>query len=79
MTAPATSGEIVGEWVSAEPVIWADERGIGRVVASTLSHFDWAFDDPFIRTILLRGIVWAAGESPHRFDSLMLRGIPLKD
>ena len=37
------------------------------------------FDDPFFRTILLRGIAWAAGESPYRFDSLILRGIPLKD
>jgi type 1 glutamine amidotransferase len=48
-------------------------------VASTLGHFDWTFDDPFFRTILLRGIAWAAGDSPYRFDPLILRGIPLKD
>jgi type 1 glutamine amidotransferase len=48
-------------------------------VASTLGHFDWTFDDPFFRTILLRGIAWTAGESPYRFDSLIARGIPLKD
>ena len=46
---------------------------------TTLGHFDWTFDDPFFRTILLRGIAWAAGESPYRFDPLILRGIPLKD
>jgi type 1 glutamine amidotransferase len=69
----------VGDKVSAEPVIWAYERGKGRVVASTLGHFDWTFDDPYFRTILLRGIAWAAGESPYRFDPLILRGIPLKD
>ena len=79
VTALATSDEIVGDQVSAEPVIWAYERGKGRVVASTLGHFDWTFDDPFFRTILLRGIAWAAGETPYRFDPLILRGIPLKD
>lgn len=79
ITALATSDETVGDKVSAEPVIWAREHGKGRVVASTLGHFDWTFDDPFFRTILLRGIAWAAGESPCRFDPLILRGIPLKD
>jgi len=78
ITALATSDEIVGDQVRAEPVIWAYERGKGRVVASTLGHFDWTFDDPFFRTILLRGIAWTAGESPYRFDPLILRGIPLK-
>jgi type 1 glutamine amidotransferase len=79
ITALATSDETVGDTVSAEPIIWAYEHGKGRVVASTLGHFDWTFDDPFFRTILLRGIAWAAGESPYRFDPLILRGIPLKD
>ncbi len=79
ITALATSDEIVGNQVSAEPVIWAYERGKGRVVASTLGHFDWTFDDPFFRTILLRGLAWAAGESPYRFDPLILRGIPLRN
>jgi len=36
------------------------------------------FDDPLFRTILLRGMAWAAGEPPRRFDHLVLRGIPLK-
>jgi type 1 glutamine amidotransferase len=79
VTALATSDEIVGDQVRAEPVIWAYERGKGRVVASTLGHFDWTFDDPFFRTILLRGLAWAASEPPYRFDPLILRGIPLKD
>ena len=79
VSALATSDETVGDKVSPEPVIWAYERGKGRVVASTLGHFDWTFDDPFFRAILLRGIAWAAGDSPYRFDPLILRGIPLKD
>lgn len=79
VTPLATSAEVVDDKVSAEPVIWAYERGRGRVVASTLGHFDWTFDDPFFRTILLRSLAWAAGESPYRFDPLILRGIPLRD
>lgn len=79
VTALATSDEVVGDKVCAEPVIWAYERGKGRVVASTLGHFDWTFDDPFFRTILLRGIAWAGGESPYRFDALITHGIPLND
>ena len=79
VTALATSDEAVGDKVSAAPVIWAHEHGKGRVVTSTLGHFDWTFDDPFFRIILLRGIAWAAGEAPYRFDPLILRGIPLKD
>ncbi len=79
ITALATSDETVGDKVSAEPIIWAHEHGKGRVVAYTMGHFDWTFDDPFFRTILLRGIAWAAGESPYRFDPLITRGIPLRD
>jgi type 1 glutamine amidotransferase len=79
VTTLATSDELVGDTVSAEPVIWAHEHGKGRVVASTLGHFDWTFDDPFFRVILLRGLAWAARESPSRFDPLILRGLPLKD
>jgi type 1 glutamine amidotransferase len=54
-------------------------RQPGQRRAHHLGHFDWTFDDPFFRTIVLRGIAWAAGESPYRFDPLILRGIPLKD
>jgi hypothetical protein len=79
VTPLATSEEMVGDQSRPEPVIWTYERGKGRVVASTLGHFDWTFDDPYFRMILLRGMAWAAGESPYRFDPLVLRGIPMKD
>ena len=79
LTALATSDEKLGEEVRPEPVIWAYERGKGRVVGCTLGHFNWTFDDPYFRIILLRGLAWAAGESPYRFDPLVLRGIPLQD
>jgi hypothetical protein len=35
-------------------------------------------DDPYFRILLLRGMAWAAGESPYRFDELVTRGIPLR-
>lgn len=79
ITVLSTSDETVGDKVSAEPIIWTHEHGKGRVVASTLGRFDWTFDDLFFHTILLRAIAWATGESPYRFDSLILCGIPLKD
>src|SRR5690606_6796201 len=30
--------------------------------------------DPYFRIMLLRGMAWAAGESPYRFDPLVLCG-----
>jgi type 1 glutamine amidotransferase len=36
-----------------------------------LGHFTWTFDDPYFRTLLLRGIAWAGGASPYRFDPLI--------
>lgn len=79
VTPLAMSEEIVEGQLRPEPVIWTYERGKGRVVASSLGHFDWTFDDPYFRMILLRGMAWAAGESPYRFDPLVLRGIPMRD
>ncbi len=79
VTELATSDEMVENQLRREPVIWTYERGKGRVVASTLGHFDWTFDDPLFRTILLRAMAWAAGDSPYRFDPIVLRGIPLLD
>jgi len=57
-----------------EPMIWARQQGKGRVVVCILGHFTWTFDDPLFRILLLRGMSWAAGESPYRFDPLVLRG-----
>jgi len=35
----------------------------------------WTFDDPLARLLLLRGMAWAAGTSPYRFDALATRGL----
>jgi len=60
-----------------EPMFYAYECGKGRVFSCILGHYTWTFDDPYCRILLLRGMAWAAGESPYRFDRLVLRGIPL--
>jgi type 1 glutamine amidotransferase len=57
-----------------EPMFWTYEYGKGRVYGCILGHYDWTFDDPYFRILLLRGMAWAAGESPYRFDPLVLRG-----
>ncbi len=46
-------------------------------ISCILGHYTWTFDDPYFRILLLRGMAWAAGESPYRFERLVLRGIPL--
>lgn len=61
-----------------EPMFWTYEYGKGRVFGCILGHYTWTFDDPFFRILLLRGMAWAAGESPYRFDPLVLRGATVK-
>ncbi len=61
-----------------EPMFWTYKYGKGRVYGCILGHYTWTFDDPYFRILLLRGMAWAAGESPYRFDPLVLRGATLK-
>ena len=61
-----------------EPMFWTYEYGKGRVYGCILGHYTWTFDDPYFRILLLRGMAWAARESPYRFDSLVLRGATSK-
>ena len=56
------------------PMFWTARHGKGRIFACVLGHFNWTFDDPYVRILLLRGMAWASGESPCRFDPLVLRG-----
>jgi len=55
-------------------MFWTFQQGSGRVFGSVPGHYARVFDDPYLRLLLLRGIAWAAGESPYRFDSLVLSG-----
>ncbi|MGM0485231.1 MAG: ThuA domain-containing protein [Planctomycetota bacterium] len=81
VTVLATSKEPVpkgSDDSSPQPIFWTSHYGKGRVFACVPGHFTWTFDDPYFRILLLRGMAWAAGESPYRFDALVTRGIPLK-
>ncbi len=62
-----------------EPMFYIREHGKGRVFTCILGHYTWTFDDPYFRILLLRGMAWAAGESPYRFDPLVMRGIELAE
>lgn len=50
------SGEEEGKPI---PMLWTTQQGKGRVFVSILGHFNWTFDDPLFRILLLRGISWA--------------------
>lgn len=56
----------------AQPQVWTHRHGKGRVFGCVPGHHTWTLEDPLFRLLLLRGIAWSAGESPHRFDSLAL-------
>lgn len=62
------TGEEEGE---PQPLFWTVERGRGRVFVSIPGHYMWTFDDPFFRTVLLRGIAWAGHRPVDRFNSLV--------
>ncbi len=82
VTILATSEETISkdsEQTKPEPMFYIYEYGKGRVFSCILGHYTWTFDDPYVRILLLRGMAWAAGESPYRFDRLVLRGIELSD
>jgi len=78
----ATSDEKVNkdsDKVAPQPVFWTYEYGKGRIFGCQPGHYTWTFDDPYFRILLLRGTAWAAGESPYRFDELVLRDARLAD
>ena len=81
VTVLATSDEAVpqgSEKLTPQPMFWTARHGRGRIFACVPGHFTWTFDDPYFRVLLLRGMAWAAGQSPYRFDPLVTRGVPLK-
>ncbi len=52
------------------PLLWNRQVGKGRVHVNILGHYNWTFNDPLFRVLVLRGIAWAAGEPANRFDHL---------
>lgn len=80
VTVLATSDETVSkesDRTKPEPMFYAYQCGKGRVFSCILGHYTWTFDDPYFRILLLRGMAWAAHESPYRFDRLVVRGAHL--
>ena len=80
VTVLGTSKETVSkdsQQTKPEPMFYTYKYGKGRVFSCILGHYTWTFDDPYLRILLLRGMAWAAGESPYRFDRLLLRGVQL--
>jgi type 1 glutamine amidotransferase len=65
--------------VEPQPIFWTHTCGSGRIFGCQPGHNNWTFDDAYFRILLLRGIAWAAGGSPYRFDSLVLRSAAIKD
>lgn len=68
-----------GGGVTPQPMVWTYRRGRGRVFGCILGHYTWTFDEPYFRMLILRGMAWAARETPFRFDPLILRGARVTD
>src|SRR5690606_37260 len=62
-----------GHVATAQPMFWTYELGKGRVYGCVPGHYNWTFDNPYFRLLLLRGTAWAAKEDPRRFDPIVLR------
>ncbi len=56
------------------PQLWTYEQGRGRVFVSIPGHYNWTFDDPLFRIILLRGMAWTARQPIDRFNELVPLG-----
>ncbi len=62
-----------------QPLFWVRQQGKGKVFVSILGHYNWTFDDPLFRVILLRGMLWAANQPVDRLNDLVWPGARLKD
>ena len=60
------------------PLLWNRQTGKGRVHVNILGHYNWTFNDPLFRILLLRAIAWAAKEPVDRFNDLATIGTTLR-
>jgi putative heme-binding domain-containing protein len=58
----------------SQPIFWTKTEGKGRVFVSILGHYNWTFDDPLFRILLLRGISWTGNQSIDRFNDIATMG-----
>ena len=61
-----------------QPQIWTKSVGKGRVVANTLGHYSWTYDDPMFRILFLRSLAWVTNDELNRFNDLILLGARVK-
>jgi type 1 glutamine amidotransferase len=64
---------------AARPLLWARRHGKGRVFVNILGHYNWTFDDPLFRILLLRGMCWTAGEPADRLTELATVGARMRE
>lgn len=57
-----------------QPQLWAATREKARVFVSIPGHYNWTFDDPLFRILLLRGICWTANQPLDRLAELATIG-----
>src|SRR5262249_17307655 len=57
-----------------QPLLWTRRHAKGRVFVSILGHYNWTFDDPLFRLLVLRGVCWTAGEPVDRLSELITVG-----
>ncbi len=62
-----------------QPLVWTRTQGKGRVFVSILGHYNWTFDDPIFRLLILRGICWAGSQSMDRLAELATIGARVGD
>ena len=60
------------------PLHWTRESGGGRVCVHIFGHYNWTFNDPLFRVLVLRSIAWAAKEPVDRFNDLATIGTTLR-
>ena len=75
----ATAMEEDGNGKISIPLVWNRQVGKGRVHVNILGHYNWTFNDPVFRVLVLRAIALAASEPIDRFDSLATVGIDSKN
>lgn len=59
---------------SPQPIFWTTTEGKGRVFVSILGHYNWTFDDPLFRILLLRSIAWTGNQPVDRFNDIATMG-----
>ncbi|MEI6234744.1 MAG: ThuA domain-containing protein [Planctomycetota bacterium] len=82
VTVLATSEEFAVKGSPAKksfPQVWTKEHAKGRAFCMVPGHYNWSFNDPLFRLLLLRGMAWAAGDEAQRFDTLATDGVIMKE